>query len=140
MLILHADGGCQPNPGQGTFGVVVYKSGARVHVHSEAIGHATNNVAEWRAAIYALEYILNSGDRFAELRMDSRMVVMQLNGRWKVKHPNLKVYGQMGANLLSQLQKKGVKVTVNWVGREHNGEADAAAGAAQKHHAPMWQR
>jgi ribonuclease H / adenosylcobalamin/alpha-ribazole phosphatase len=140
MLILHADGGCQPNPGDGTIGVVAFRSGECIHTHSEAIGHATNNIAEWSAALWALQYAIDSGDPEVELRMDSRMVVMQLNGKWKVKHPGLKPFAAKGAELVQRLRRDHIRLTINWIGRESNSEADAAAGAAQKHYVPMWAR
>lgn len=140
MLIVHADGGCQPNPGEGTIGVVAFKDGQCIHTHSEAIGQATNNIAEWSAALWALKYALDSGEPEIELRMDSRMVVMQLNGRWKVKHPGLKPYAVKAAELLKLARQANLKLTISWVGRDDNSAADQAAGAAQKHYVPMWAR
>lgn len=142
MLILHADGGCQPNPGDGTYGVVAIENGSRIYTCSQQIGYATNNIAEWRGAIAALEYALAGEWREVELRMDSRMVVMQLNGRWKVKHPGLKPLAAKGAAVLAKLRERGTRVVVNWIGREYNAEADKAAGEARavNPYAPIWSR
>lgn len=133
MLLLHADGACQPNPGEGSYGVVVYEDGAQTPTRTvrTRIGHATNNIAEWRAAIKALEIALEPqfirhGN--VELRMDSRMVVEQLNGRWRVKDAKLKPLAAESLPLLNQLRQR-VKLTIKWVPREQNECADIAAGS-----------
>lgn len=76
VLMLRADGSCWPNPGAGSFGMVASRDG-RVECRSRKdIGPSTNNVAEWRGAIAALDYALvNSRGAAVVLEMDSRLVV-----------------------------------------------------------------
>jgi probable phosphoglycerate mutase len=129
MLLLHADGGCHPNPGQARYGVVARANGQIVDRLSRSIGHATNNVAEWRGAIaaldYAVGYTIAYPERRVELRMDSQLVVRQLTGRYKVKHLNLKPLAKQARDLMVALTDQGVLITVVWVPREQNTEADA---------------
>lgn len=124
MLILYADGGCFPNPGNGTFGVVAKVGDVVLARISERIGHATNNIAEWRGAIAALQYAIDTRAMAVELRMDSRLVVEQVNGRWKVENAGLKPLAEQGKALLAELRRRGVAVNVKWVPREQNTEAD----------------
>jgi len=130
MLVVNADGGCNPNPGRGSFGVVAKRDGHVVCRISKGIGYATNNIAEWRGALAALGFALSHADedQRVELRMDSRLVVEQLRGRWRVKHPGLKPLASEGARLLGLLSRRGVKLSIQWVPRAENAEADALAG------------
>lgn len=127
-LILYADGGCFPNPGNGTFGVVAKINDETLATISERIGHATNNIAEWRGAIAALQYALDTRAMNVELCMDSKLVVEQVNGRWKVKNAGLKPLAAQGKGLLSDLRQRGVVINVRWVPREQNTEADELTG------------
>lgn len=124
MLILHADGGCFPNPGNGTYGVVAKVGGVVLATISERIGHATNNIAEWRGCIAALQYALDTRAVSVELRMDSALVVNQVNGKWKIKNAGLKPLAEQGKSLLAELRARGSVVVVKWVPREQNTEAD----------------
>lgn len=129
VLTLESDGGCEPNPGEGQIGVVVKKDGVTCHEISARIGHATNNIAEWQAAIraldYAVGYTMAYPERNVELRMDSQLVVYQLTGRWKTKNAGLKPLLTKGQALLSALKEQGVTVRVYWIPREQNRDADA---------------
>lgn len=131
MLILEADGGCCPNPGEGTIGVVCKKNGKVLYQISRSIGCATNNIAEWQAALAALDYAIGytlCGPEPVELRMDSQLVVNQLTGRWRTKNAGLKPLQEQGRQLLAALKEQGVHVYVRWVPREQNREADALTG------------
>ena len=89
-LIAYADGASRGNPGPASYGVVVYDAdGKELHCGSQALGRATNNQAEYRGAIAALEAALGLGARELELRMDSELVIRQLTGRYKVRNPGL---------------------------------------------------
>lgn len=130
MLTIYADGGCQPNPGVGSCGVALYEDGVITRRHGVTIGPATNNIAEWKAAILALTMALESqfdAHVDVELRMDSRMVVMQLNGQWRVKDAKLKPLAREAFALQDQLWKRGKRLTVTWVPREQNDIADSTA-------------
>jgi ribonuclease HI len=128
MLVIQIDGGCRPNPGQGSFAYVVSENGRVEKTHAEMIGPATNNTAEWRGAIAALEYALTIAELHQAIRfeMDSRLVVRQLTGRWKVHNQGLKPLVAHGRRLLQQLSGR-IPVAVVWVPREQNALADAAA-------------
>ena len=90
-LIVYADGASRGNPGPASFGAVVFdKNGNEMNRVGEQIGRATNNVAEYRGAIAGLELALALGARSVELRLDSELVVRQLQGRYRVRNPDLK--------------------------------------------------
>ena len=133
MLILNADGGCFPNPGQGSYGFVAKRDGRVLYRKSEQIGYATNNIAEWRGALAALDYAIGytiayQDERAVTLLMDSQLVVHQLTGRWRTKNAGLKPLQIEGAKRVQALREQGVTVTVRWVPRAHNHEADALTG------------
>jgi len=89
--VVYADGASRGNPGPSAIGVVIFDDKDReCHRISEAIGQATNNEAEYRAAIAGVEAALALGARRVELRMDSELVVRQLDSRYRVRNPRLK--------------------------------------------------
>ena len=88
-VIVEADGGSRGNPGPAGYGAVVF-SADRERVLSErkqAIGTATNNVAEYRGLVAGLEAAADVGASEVSVSMDSKLVVEQMAGRWRVKHP-----------------------------------------------------
>ena len=127
-LIIEADGGSRGNPGLSGAGAVVIDaaSGNILREISEAVGIATNNVAEYSAVIFALEVAFEI-DPAAEIvvRMDSKLVVEQMSGRWKIKHPDMLALGARVQQLIS-----GKKVEFVWIPREQNVLADALANKA----------
>ena len=127
-LIIEADGGSRGNPGLSGAGAVVIDaaSGNILREISEAVGIATNNVAEYSAVIFALEAAFEI-DPAAEIvvRMDSKLVVEQMSGRWKVKHPDMLSLGARVQELIS-----GKNVEFVWIPREQNVLADALANKA----------
>lgn len=89
--VVYADGASRGNPGPSAIGAVIFDDKDReCHHISEAIGQATNNEAEYRAAIAGVEAALALGARHVELRMDSELVVRQLDSRYRVRNPRLK--------------------------------------------------
>jgi ribonuclease HI len=89
--LVYADGASRGNPGPSAIGAAIFDDKDRErHRISETIGQATNNAAEYRAAIAGLEAALALGARHVELRMDSELVVRQLESRYKVRNPGLK--------------------------------------------------
>lgn len=93
-LIINTDGASRGNPGPASYGFVLKsKDGPILHEEGEQIGITTNNVAEYTAVIKAFEYIIKKFFRKAphkiEVVSDSRLVVEQLSGRFKIKSPNL---------------------------------------------------
>ena len=127
-LIIEADGGSRGNPGLSGAGAVVIDaaSGNILREISEAVGIATNNVAEYSAVIFALEVAFEI-DPAAEIvvRMDSKLVVEQMSGRWKIKHPDMLSLGARVQQLIS-----GKNVEFVWIPREQNVLADALANKA----------
>ena len=89
-LVIHIDGGSRGNPGPAGFGVhAVDGSGDIVAEHFGFIGTATNNVAEYQALVHALRLAAVRGARRVEILSDSELVVKQMNGTYKVKHPDM---------------------------------------------------
>jgi len=89
MLKIYSDGGARGNPGPSAFAVVVCKDGKIIHQHSEYIGINTNNVAEYRGLIYAAGYAVDSREDEVEFIMDSKLVIEQMKGAYKVRSGNL---------------------------------------------------
>ena len=129
-VVIHTDGGARGNPGPAAIGVVVEleKDGRRELVGeiAETIGVATNNVAEYRALIRGLEEALRLGGTEAECLLDSKLVVEQMSGHYKVKHPNV-----VGLHAEAQAQaRKFRQVAYRYVPRAQNAEADRLVNAA----------
>ncbi len=129
---IYGDGGSRGNPGPAGSGAVIRNaSGETVATVSEFLGVTTNNVAEYTAILRALEKLsamLESKAKDAEVRvcMDSMLVVRQMKGEWKIKHPNMKpLAARVGE--LTQLFKS---VSFEHVYRENNKDADALANEA----------
>ena len=88
-LIIYSDGGSRGNPGISAFAIVVCRNGKIIHEHAEFIGVVTNNEAEYRGLIYAIGYALDSRDDDVEFVMDSKLVIEQMNGNFKVRSEKL---------------------------------------------------
>jgi probable phosphoglycerate mutase len=120
-VVIEADGGSRGNPGPAAYGAVL-KDGATGEVIAEAaevIGVATNNVAEYRGLIAGLELAAeHAPDAEIEVRMDSKLVVEQMSGNWKIKHPSMQPLA-LQANRLAPFG-----TTFTWVPREQNKHAD----------------
>ncbi|MEV4519836.1 bifunctional RNase H/acid phosphatase [Micromonospora tulbaghiae] len=127
-VVIEADGGSRGNPGPAGYGAVVRDSetGEVLAERSESIGTATNNVAEYRGLIAGLEAAAELGAAEVEARMDSKLVVEQMCGRWQIKHPGLRPLAAQAAGLVSRF----TAVRFTWVPRERNRHADALANAA----------
>lgn len=125
--VAYSDGASRGNPGPAAYGIrIVAADGAEVHASGAKIGRATNNVAEYRGAIAALEVALDLGIRKLELRMDSELVVKQLQGVYRVKDPTL-------ARLKTDLDRliRGFEsFRVSHVRRGENSETDRLANEA----------
>lgn len=125
--VIYADGASRGNPGPASVGAALYdESGRELHTVSRRIGRATNNEAEYRAAIAGLEAALALGARDVELRMDSELVVRQLDARYKVRNPSLRrLFGRV-----KDLQWRFASFRVRHVRREQNRRADQLANEA----------
>jgi broad specificity phosphatase PhoE/ribonuclease HI len=127
-VIVEADGGSRGNPGPAGFGCVVL-SQDRSQVlaeHKLAIGITTNNVAEYRGLIAGLEEARRLGADEVAVSMDSKLIVEQMTGRWKVKHPGLAELHQQARALASTF----ASVSYSWIPRERNTHADRLANEA----------
>ncbi|MGL6236646.1 MAG: bifunctional RNase H/acid phosphatase [Segniliparus sp.] len=124
-VVVEADGGSRGNPGPAAYGAVVLDSeGPAAQVlaqRAERIGHATNNVAEYRGLIAGLEAAKEIGARHVAVRMDSKLVVEQMSGRWKVKHADMRELASQAAAVSRVFDA----VSYTWVPREQNKRADA---------------
>jgi len=127
ILEVFTDGASRGNPGPAAIGVVFrIKGGPEVAQHSEAIGKATNNVAEYRAVVTALEHAQRWGIERVHLFMDSELIVRQLHGTYRVKSPDLRPHYQQVIFLSKDLQD----FKVRHVGRGDNAHADHLANLA----------
>ena len=126
-LIAYADGASRGNPGPSSYGAVVLsEDGGELRAISEPIGRTTNNVAEYRGAIAAVAAALELGATELDLRMDSELIVRQLEGRYRVRNAKLKPLFERLTALIDQLEA----FRVRHVPREKNKRADALANAA----------
>ncbi|MFJ3301982.1 bifunctional RNase H/acid phosphatase [Streptomyces sp. NPDC086549] len=127
-FIVEADGGSRGNPGPAGFGAVVFDAatGETLAEAAEHIGFATNNVAEYRGLLAGLR-AARALDPSAEVRvrMDSKLVVEQMSGRWKIKHPDLKPLATEASRVFPP-----DRVTYEWIPRERNKHADRLANEA----------
>jgi probable phosphoglycerate mutase len=131
MLVIEADGGSRGNPGPAGYGALVRdaESGEVLAERSEAIGIATNNVAEYQGLIAGLRAALELGGQESsdiEVRMDSKLVVEQMSGRWKIKHPSMQPLAQEARELAAELGA----VRYTWIPRARNADADRLANLA----------
>jgi len=125
--VIYVDGASRGNPGPASVGAALFdEAGKEVHTVSRRIGRATNNEAEYRAAIAGLEAALALGARDVELRMDSELVVRQLDSRYKVRNPSLRrLFGRV-----KDLQWRFTSFSVRHVRRDGNRRADKLANEA----------
>ncbi len=126
-VAIEADGGSRGNPGPAGYGAVVLSlTGETLAEAAEAIGRATNNVAEYRGLIAGLDAALALGAIQVDVRMASKLVVEQMSGRWQIKHPDMKPLALQAKSLVRQFER----VTFAWIPREKNKHADRLANEA----------
>ncbi|MFD7920582.1 bifunctional RNase H/acid phosphatase [Streptomyces sp. NPDC059740] len=127
-LLVEADGGSRGNPGPAGYGAVVLDpvSGEALTETAEYIGHATNNVAEYRGLLAGLRaaHALDPGAR-VRVRMDSKLVVEQMSGRWQIRHPDMRPLAAQARAVFPPDQ-----VTYEWIPRARNTHADRLANEA----------
>lgn len=129
--IIFTDGGARGNPGPAGIGVVIKdESGKVVGEHNDYIGEATNNQAEYRAVLLALDKARELGIRNIDFFLDSKLVVEQLNQNFKIKDPGL---GKLFIRIWNRLPEFE-RVTFSHVPREQNKEADAQVNVALDSH------
>ena len=127
VLVLHVDGGSRGNPGPAAIGVVISTpDGELVEEVAETIGHATNNVAEYKAVLRGLERAAALGAGEVRIVNDSELVAKQLKGTYKVKHPAMQ---PLWTEAMAKL-KGFSKWTIRSVPRAQNAAADALVNRA----------
>ncbi|WP_327428297.1 bifunctional RNase H/acid phosphatase [Streptomyces sp. NBC_01236] len=127
-FIVEADGGSRGNPGPAGYGSVVIDAttGETLVERAEYIGIATNNVAEYKGLVTGLRAARELDPTASvRVRMDSKLVVEQMSGRWKIKHPDMKPLAAEASRILPPTQ-----VTYEWIPREQNKHADRLANEA----------
>jgi broad specificity phosphatase PhoE/ribonuclease HI len=127
-VLVEADGGSRGNPGPAGYGSVIreHPTGAILLERYGALGVATNNVAEYTGLIEGLRGALELHATEVDVRMDSKLVVEQMSGRWQIKNPGLRPLAAEAATLVARFDK----VTFEWIPRERNKAADALANRA----------
>jgi ribonuclease HI len=121
---LYTDGGSRGNPGPAGIGVVLMDAeGTVVGEIAQSIGYATNNVAEYQAVIAGLKLALEQGFEEIDVFLDSKLVVSQLRGEWKIKSDGLRQLAVEARRLLDTFKD----AQLSHVPREQNSEADALA-------------
>lgn len=131
-LTINTDGGARGNPGPAGIGAVIYdEMGKILSEHKKYIGNATNNVAEYKALIMALEECKNIQNLKSEIlnltiRMDSELIVRQMTGQYKIKEPTLKLLAAEVLKLVNNFKS----VNFVHVKREQNKLADKLVNQA----------
>ena len=128
-VVICTDGAAEPNPGPAAIGATIKdEQGRLITSISQPIGNATNNQAEYRAVIAALEHAIRLGADQVDMRSDSELVVRQINRRYRVKNTALKPLYQQVKQLQSQLKS----FTITHIPRQENKEADTLTNLALK--------
>ncbi|MBU4210501.1 ribonuclease HI family protein [Patescibacteria group bacterium] len=131
-LSIYTDGGARGNPGPAGCGFVcIDENGLQIHQYSEFLGTKTNNEAEYIGLITALKWLINNQTIHkitkTTIFMDSQLIVRQMQGKYKVKAPNLKIYYQQAITLLSKVVSP---LNFQDITRDKNNTADALANQA----------
>ncbi|MGH3622339.1 MAG: bifunctional RNase H/acid phosphatase [Sciscionella sp.] len=127
-VVVEADGGSRGNPGPAGYGAVVRSasSGEVLAERLAALGNTTNNVAEYSGLIAGLEAARDLGASIVDVRMDSKLVVEQMSGRWKIKNQRLQPLALRAGELIRGF----ARVSFEWIPREQNKYADRLANEA----------
>lgn len=126
-IVAYIDGGSRGNPGPAGYGVRIEDDrGAIVAELRRALSATTNNVAEYQGLLAALAYAVEHGHRDVRIRSDSELLVKQMRGEYRVKHPGLKPLHQQARQLIARLDR----VRIEHVPRARNVEADRLANEA----------
>ena len=121
QIVAYIDGGARGNPGPAGYGVrIESEDGSVIDELHGALGVATNNVAEYNGLLAALRWAVDHGTRNLRIRSDSELLVKQMLGQYKVKHPGLQPLAAQARVLVMQLDR----VSFEHVRREQNAEAD----------------
>jgi ribonuclease HI len=126
-IVAYIDGGARGNPGPAGYGVRIEdEQGALLNEFNGFLGSATNNVAEYNGLLAALKYAQQHGHRRVLIKSDSELLVKQMRGEYRVKHPGLQPLYQQARAIALGLDR----VTFEHVRREQNKDADRLANLA----------
>jgi len=127
-VAVEADGGSRGNPGPAGYGAVVrtHPTGEILLERYGSLGVTTNNVAEYSGLIEGLSAAADLSATEVDVRMDSKLVIEQMSGRWQIKNPGLRPLAAKAAELVSRFER----VSFEWIPRERNKAADALANRA----------
>ena len=126
MYIIYCDGASRSNPGEASYGVSINLNNKEIDTLKEYIGIATNNVAEYRGLIAALEYCVKNNINDVEIYLDSLLVVQQVNKEFKVKSKKLGDLYSYSLTLIEKIKN----INVIHIRREYNKRADELANEA----------
>ncbi len=126
-LFVEADGGSRGNPGiAGSGALVRNEAGQILATKATPLGKASNNVAEYTGLIEGLRLARElDPEAFVEVKLDSKLVVEQMSGRWKIKHEDMRRLASEAAAVMNPMQ-----VRYTWIPRKENGDADALSNEA----------
>jgi ribonuclease HI len=123
----HVDGGARGNPGPAGYGLVVHDpQGNKVAELSQYLGHRTNNYAEYHGLLAALRYAIAHKIQSLKIVSDSELMVRQMKGVYKVRHPELRKLYDEAQDLTAQIEHVEIRHAL----REHNRDADRLANEA----------
>jgi probable phosphoglycerate mutase len=127
VIVAYIDGGARGNPGPAGYGVRIETPDGQLLAELHApLGIATNNVAEYNGLLAALQWAVDQGHEDVRIRSDSELLVKQMRGEYKIKHPGLQPLAARARLLMMQLGR----VTFEHVRREQNAEADRLSNLA----------
>ena len=127
-LIVYTDGGSRGNPGPSGCGIfIIDDSGKPLERRHKYIGHATNNIAEYTAALLGVLRAIELGATHVELRADSKLVIEQLAGRYKIKNTELK---KIASEIRENISEWWGDISYKHIYREDNTEADRLSNVA----------
>jgi probable phosphoglycerate mutase len=132
-LVVEADGGSRGNPGVAGYGALVRDpaTGAVLVELAEPLGKQSNNVAEYSGLIAGLKAVLDlDAGASVQVKMDSKLVVEQMSGRWKIKHEDMRRLALEARDLCAEISDAGGSVDFEWIPREKNKDADALSNEA----------
>ena len=132
-LVIEADGGSRGNPGVAGYGALVRDpaTGSVLVELAEPLGQASNNVAEYSGLLAGLRAVLDlDPGATVRVRMDSKLVVEQMSGRWKIKHEDMRRLALEARDLCAEISDAGGSVDFEWIPREKNKDADALSNDA----------
>ena len=142
-LVVEADGGSRGNPGNAGYGALVRDAvtGEVIAERAESVGIASNNVAEYSGLVAGLKaaFQIDPGADVV-VRLDSKLLVEQMSGRWRIKAPDLRRLSLEAGDVADELSAAGGSVTCTWIPRAENSVADALANSAMDGEPVSWTR